>query len=377
MKTSLYNMELDIEENPALQMEMDMPTFDPFRTPYELYEEDFPNMGSRVEQLTFLVRYAVLAPSGHNTQPWKFAVTEEGIAVFADYTRRLPVADPDNRELQMSIGAAVMNLRVAAQHFGFVCRVDYNHSNDSELPVARVLLSRQGTGSVVPAEKESLFPAILKRRTNRNPFLYARIPNRVVSALRSAVDGSSVSAWLSTDPLLNQHVADLVAEAHRVQQGDAQFRKELAEWVRPNFTKKGDGIPGASIGLGNVASAIGPLATRMFDMGRKTGNRDQALCREAPLLVVLHGEDTVPQWLEIGEMLERLLLTVTREGLNFSFFNMPIEVPALRAELRGLLDIASWPQLIVRIGYCLKEVPPTPRRPLEEVLIATHDIDIH
>jgi len=373
MKASFYNMEMNIDEEPGLQMEMDMPKFDPFRTPYELYEEDFPHTGSQAEQMTFLIRYAVLAPSGHNTQPWKFAVSGEEIAVFADYTRRLPVADPDNRELQMSIGAAVRNLRIAAEHFGFACRVSYNQSNDSELPVALVRLSRDAGRPARVADAGSLFPAILKRRTNRNPFLYARIPNRVVSALQSAAEGSLVSVRLSTDAGVNQQVADLVAEAHRIQQGDVQFRKEIAEWVRPNFTKKGDGIPGVSLGLGNVASAVGPLAMRMFDMGKSAATRDQILCREAPLLVVLYGEDTVPQWLEVGELLQRLLLTVTREGLNSSFFNMPIEVPALRSVLRGILGINSWPQLLLRVGYCLKEMPPTPRRPLEEVMVTDNE----
>src|SRR5512134_2886594 len=96
----------------------------PSERAWSIEPSDFPHTGTPREVMTFLVRYAVLAPSGHNTQPWRFAVGEEGIAVFADYTRRLPVTDPDNRELQMSIGAAVMNLRVAAQHFGFGCRVD-------------------------------------------------------------------------------------------------------------------------------------------------------------------------------------------------------------------------------------------------------------
>jgi hypothetical protein len=74
-------------------------------------------------------------------------------------------------------------------------------------------------------------------------------------------------------------------------------------------------------------------------------------------------------WLEAGELLERLLLTITREGMQYSFFNMPIEIPQLRLEMRALAGLSAWPQLLLRIGYCLEPTSPTPRRPVEDVLV--------
>ena len=68
--------------------------FDPVKTPYVVDEKKFPIAASLEEQFAFLLRYAILAPSSYNTQPWKFELRDDGIAVYADYTRRLPVADP-------------------------------------------------------------------------------------------------------------------------------------------------------------------------------------------------------------------------------------------------------------------------------------------
>src|SRR5512135_2915605 len=79
--------------------------FDPVNTPYEVHEGDFPRGGSLEEQFAFLLRYVILARSTHNTQPWKFAISGEGIEIYGDYTRRMPVVDPGNREMLMSIGA--------------------------------------------------------------------------------------------------------------------------------------------------------------------------------------------------------------------------------------------------------------------------------
>ena len=50
-------------------------------------------------QLRELVRFATLAASGHNTQPWLFAIEENAIKIHPDYRRRLPIVDPRDREL--------------------------------------------------------------------------------------------------------------------------------------------------------------------------------------------------------------------------------------------------------------------------------------
>jgi nitroreductase len=46
--------------------------------PWKVTEGDFPRSGDVEEKLRFLLNYAVLAPSVHNTQPWLFRVRSEG-----------------------------------------------------------------------------------------------------------------------------------------------------------------------------------------------------------------------------------------------------------------------------------------------------------
>ncbi|WP_448522145.1 hypothetical protein [Schleiferia thermophila] len=71
-----------------------------------------------------LIQKAVRAPSSHNTQPWIFHVAESAINLYADRTRALPVNDPDDRELTISCGCALMNLRVAAAAEGLDARLE-------------------------------------------------------------------------------------------------------------------------------------------------------------------------------------------------------------------------------------------------------------
>ena len=133
---------------------------------WDIKESDFPANGSSEEKLTFLLRYAILAPSSHNTQPWRFDVNDSEIKVFADKNKWLSVADADQRELYISIGCALENLLVAAEHFGYGINVIYFPENEDE--VALVKLNPNSSLSI--HQDPRLFQAILSRHTNRMPY---------------------------------------------------------------------------------------------------------------------------------------------------------------------------------------------------------------
>ena len=71
---------------------------------WNISEEAFPVQGGPEEKLRFLLNYAVLAPSGHNTQPWLFRLSGDKVELYADRTRGLAVVDPEDRALVISCG---------------------------------------------------------------------------------------------------------------------------------------------------------------------------------------------------------------------------------------------------------------------------------
>ncbi|HVH13914.1 MAG TPA: nitroreductase family protein, partial [Longimicrobium sp.] len=91
--------------------------------PWSVSEAAYPADAPEREQLRHLVGYAVLAPSAHNAQPWRFRVTEHWIELHADRSRALSVSDPDGRELAIGCGAALFFLRLAVRRFGHMDRV--------------------------------------------------------------------------------------------------------------------------------------------------------------------------------------------------------------------------------------------------------------
>ncbi|HYX69893.1 MAG TPA: hypothetical protein VE825_12215, partial [Terriglobales bacterium] len=227
--------------------------------PWNVSELDFPSRGSDPQKLRFLLQYALLAPSGHNSQPWLFSLTDDAVELFADRQRSLPHADPEDRELIMSCGAALLFLRVTLHHFTYTGGVEcFPEPRDQNL-LARI---RLGGREVPSAENDELFHAIHKRRTNRQPFERWAVAQALVAKLESAA--AEEDAWFRAVDEAEERgeIAKLVAEGDRAQMSNRAFRNELASWMRPNFSHSHDGIPGSGLGLGDLASYAGPLLVR-------------------------------------------------------------------------------------------------------------------
>lgn len=83
---------------------MDTPAYD---AAWRVDESELAANATPADKLRFALRYAVLAPSSHNTQPWRFIVDGETVTLNADRLRALPVADPCDRELIISLNQPI------------------------------------------------------------------------------------------------------------------------------------------------------------------------------------------------------------------------------------------------------------------------------
>lgn len=116
---------------------------DPTSNPWDVTADQFPVTGSTLEQLRFLVHYAVLAPSGHNTQPWLFAVSGDSLELFADRTRTPPVVDPEDRALVISCGAVLFHFRIALRRFGYAGSIETLPDSTQPDLLARIALGQK------------------------------------------------------------------------------------------------------------------------------------------------------------------------------------------------------------------------------------------
>jgi hypothetical protein len=338
----------------------------PINRPWEVPASEFPYNGTPADKLRFLLRYAVLAPSTHNSQPWMFHIDGDTVDLYLDLSRALRVTDPDDRQAIISCGAALCHLRIAMSHFGHQGEVStFPEAGNLDL-LARVRLGSSDRG-VTP--DDLLFQAILARRTNREAFTDDPVPEALQTTLLEMA--SLEGAWLHLvkDRDERNFVADLIARGDQAQWSDRRFRLELAAWVRSNRSTSEDGIPIDAYPSDSLLSMATPHVLRTFDVGTGKAATDRDIALYSPILAVLGTEsDGAADWLAVGQALARVLLRARLENVYASFLNQPIEVASLRPKVRLAIGRAGHPQLILRMGYG-PSVKATPRRGVESVLI--------
>lgn len=327
-------------------------------------EIDFPEAGSLSDQLRFALRYAILAPSGHNMQPWQFRLAGDHVEVRADATRALPVVDPDQRELVMSCGAAVYFLRVALRHFGLQGRVQILPDDGADPDLLATVAV--GGSTVASSYDERLFGAILRRRTHRGGFEAASLPSGLRSTLISAATGED--AWIAfPDGAARGDVAALVVEADHTQYGDPEFRREVSTWIRAD-AKARDGVPLRSYGVPRLLSRLTRRAVSSLDSTAVLANRDRSAVLSAPGLALLGTDgDTREDWMHAGQALAHVLLAAADGNVAARFFNQAVQVPDLRRRLGHVMGGPGVPQLLFGLGPA-RPRQPTARRPVEAVL---------
>ena len=324
---------------------------------WNIKESDFPsNSSAEEEKLTFLLNYAILAPSSHNSQPWKFNVTKDEILVLADKSRSLQVADADQRELYISLGCALENLIVAADHFGYNFSVAY-FPGEKDL-VAKVVLKP----AAVPSRDPRLFSAILSRQTNRNPYEPRAISEADLETIKSLSSDPDAAIFLANDSATKKSFLDLVVQANGIQYSDANYKSELGHWL-------GQGVMGPA----GIEAKIAQLAVVFLDMGPEQTKKDALLINSTPYIgfISTANNDSISS-LKAGRILERFWLATSALGISLHPMSQALEVQQTKANLTGLLPAGSGMmqvQQTFRLGYAKSILEHSTRRPLEEVLI--------
>ena len=332
---------------------------------WNIHAGHYPRDGSQLARNRFLLGYAILAPSSHNTQPWLFRVDEDGIDVYVDGSRKLHVIDHSGRQLYMSVGAAVFNLRLAMLRFGHAPVVETFPLAGDPTCVARV-----SPGALVEPRLRDfdLFDAIATRHTNRQPFLPVPVSYRIADELIEAADDEG--AWLlRLHPDARTKAAELIAAADRAQFRDKRFRRELSQWLVANDSPRGDGIPGYSKSYGAPISRATNLLVRTFDLGDRVADDERDLVNGSPMLAVLGTDGDGPaDWLAAGHAMQHALLAAGIHGLSASFLNQALELNDFRDRFSDITD-RGYPQLVLRFGYAAAAAKATPRRSVADVII--------
>lgn len=321
-------------------------------------------LGTTVEHSVIenAVRLACRAPSLYNTQPWLWVADGGRLDLFLDPSRALH-ADRSMREAHISCGAALAHLRVTMAAAGWTANVDRFPDPDDPAHLA--------TAEFIAAERVTDYQrrradAVLQRRTDRLPFFAPTAWESFEPLLRSKVHADGVR--MDTLP---EEMRPRLAEAARLTESlrlyDSAYHFELDWWTAP--FEVSEGIPFSSLVSAAESDRVG--VNRAFPFTHNAERRAEIRRDHSKILMLSTDDDSPVNALACGEALSTVLLECTMAGLATCPVAQLTELSATRELLGALTGHTDLPQVLIRVGAApaLDMVPPpTPRRPLADVL---------
>lgn len=289
---------------------------------------------------------ACRAPSVHNTQPWRWQVTDESIHLRADMSRWLPVADPDGRELVLSCGAWLHHLRLALASLNVEATV-HRFPVPAEPDLLAVIDVRPGAGHSNAAAAAEQAAVIGRRRTDRRRFADWPVPPAFLKDLTDCAAEQGVVLRVVTDAVALDTLSIAIRTAVVEHTGSSAYDTELATWS--GHRHSADGVGAASVPAPGNPRDGSPMRRfaggELVDVGPDTHN-------VATLLVLGTSSDDRLSQLRAGEAMSAVLLLATTLGLASSPFSEPLEVEGTRDLLRDeMLGGTLSPQMVLRVGW--------------------------
>jgi Nitroreductase family len=315
----------------------------------------------------YVVAAAVLSPSVHNTQPWRFTARGQQISLCADAERQLRVADPEGREMMISCGAALFTTRLALRSLGYLPETCLLPDPGQPLLVARV--SWQQRAACTEFEQQ-LFGQVRQRRTHRGGFDLVPLPPGLLAALRQGAARYGAMLRIVADDGRRAALAAAVETAEHAQQLQSERVRELARWAPAPGSARADGVPPTSYPA-RAEHTDPDFPGRDFAHGRGWGLPPLATTprfRSAGVVAVLTTADDSPaDWVNAGQALQRILLTASAYGAAVALHTQPLEFGHLRESIRTQISDGGYPQLVLRLGT-VTQAADSVRRPPEDVL---------
>jgi len=323
-----------------------------------------------IEAARALIGAAILAPSHMNSQPWRFEVDPGELRLMLDAQRVLPLDDPDQRFAQISLGAALENLLIAARGWGQHPTVRYLPWGTTPRPGTSLAIATVTWQQGERPRDRALHAMLAERRSNPRGYdgRAITIPNR--GQLLAQVGEEVRVHWLE-DRADIQAIADLVHDSVRAMMDDRSAQEERRAWLRGSDSEvreQGDGVTAERLGLSGPARWLSGRAlnpkSHLYGWGSSSlakGHRDLVRSSGALALLTLPARSDAG-WIMGGQAYERFALRCASMGIAQQPLSAPVASPSHRAILaRRFHAEGEEPLLLVRLGHA-KAPPETPRR---------------
>jgi len=329
------------------------------------FKDILPERGNeKMNDYIEMIKYAAMAPSGHNTQPWIFKIFNNKIIITPDLKRKCPAVDPEDRELYIGLGCALENLLTAGEYLG------YNSVTDI-VPIGKeseIVITPEKTGIC----GNELFQYIPIRQCSRSEYRSTKIKESDLTELESVKIDDCNYTRLINSPEETSEIIKLVKEGNELQMGNRDFMDELISWIRFNDDEiifHRDGLAGKCTGSPSVPRWMGKLFMNLFvGAGSQNSKDEKNILSSSAVVLFASKENNQKSWINMGRLYQRYALRLTKLGITSAFINQPCESKSLNQRLNTVFGLGTdYPQMLIRIGYG-ESMPYSVRRNLSDMM---------
>ncbi len=372
-----------------------------------------------------VLAHGLLAPNSHNLQSWKVALEEEdAFLLYVDTDRLSPKADPSGRQVTISQGTFLEYVRIAAEELGYEAEIELfpegeygpegSPGNLGSKPVARVSLKeasgdapeeareevREEVREEAPAEaqmevqeaRESretggyispLYPVMFLPDTSRVPYRDTKLQQEDIEKLE-ALSTKNVSIVIIREAEYVEKLGDIALRAAEVEAGNSGVQEEGSELFRPNeweknkfrygFTLEGQGLSPLKVHVLQGLLSFFPSMNSPEAAGDSFLSQAESAVENTPAyaLIITEGNSRTVQ-VESGILYSRFLLTASDMGYAMQPLSQATEeypeMAGMYKEIHGeYAEEGEIIQMLVRVGVPEKEVPPTMRLDVMDII---------
>ncbi len=314
-----------------------------------------------------ILRYASLAPSGHNTQPW--IVRPESLnewTLMADPERLLPQVDPENTETLLSLGAFAENLSLAAGALGLSAEVEVLARSAHDPEVMRVHL-KEATPTDYPLER------LEKRMTVKKGHLDRELSTADIKALSQPLGGMLHYFPRGTDHA--RCIAEGAVETFRRQSRRDAAQEELTAWLRLSreaARRHRDGLTTAGMGITGlkgwfVRTFVSPKDFLKESFREQGVEQTAGLAAQGGGWIVISGSGRTPEdIIDSGRRFERMALMARERHIALHPMTQWLEEKWGLDKLAANHSTDMIPRFVLRVGYLAGYPDPVSlRRPVD------------
>ena len=338
-----------------------------------------------------LVAHGILAPSGHNMQPWIVRLDADdphAFDIYVDAERLTPAVDPLARQTLVSVGTFLEYLRVAGDRLGWSVDValfpegDYDEGrlerSMTELPAARVTIAEAAP------TKSGDYEALYLSDTNRDPYAATPLTAEQREALAGLAADGGPGLELLEDPADLDALAGFGVRGTTIEAADAAAAAETAAVFRSNEWQKNERPWGFAVEGQGTSGFMKYLLQGLLTLFPGMNEGDAATQRAIDLttsevaatpayaLITTDGNTRAEQ-VEAGELYARFQLRARTLGLVVQPLSQVLEeYPAMSEEYAAVharfAPDGGTIQMIARVGTPTKDYPVTMRRTVEDLV---------